>query len=231
MDKHNFKFDWEHKVLGVGVKFSHDVYYPTKNTSHVIKKMLSDKVWEEKAVNIFMDNISNNDVVIDCGAYIGSHTLVLSRLASKVHAFEPQKLIYECLEKTFKNKDNVILYNVALYNKKGEISIGISGNDGTSSVLECRKRKFESDYLVECDMIDNYEFDKVDFIKIDTEGAEFKILEGAVKTIEKHRPKIIIEVFKHRKPQLVKWLKDNDYEIRQILNLENYYIVPLTKKN
>jgi len=42
--------------------------------------------------------------------------------------------------------------------------------------------------------IDSYNFDKIDFIKIDTEGHELYVLEGAINTIEKYKPNIFIEV-------------------------------------
>ena len=91
-----------------------NIYYPTENDSAVVRALLSGRVWEKKITNIFHEYLTHESVVVDCGTYIGSHTLTMSNLANKVYAFEPQPLIYKCLTQTIekKNINNVKLYNV-----------------------------------------------------------------------------------------------------------------------
>lgn len=48
-------------------------------------------------------------------------------------------------------------------------------------------------YEIECHTIDSFNFSDVDYIKIDVEGYEKKVILGALKTIEKHRPLIVVE--------------------------------------
>ena len=219
MKSHNYSCSYR------GLTVKQHIYYPLLNNSAVIKKMISNKVWEKNAVDIFIDNINKTDIVIDCGAYIGTHTLFLSQLCKKVIAFEPNNLIFECLKNTCEFNSNIELNNSALFNEKTTIQYG-TNNDGDSSIEGMRKKRFNENYLINCEKLDDYNFNKVDFIKIDVEGAEFKVLEGAENTIKKFKPKIIIEVFKNKKDKLLNWLKDNKYEIKTQLNGENYFLTP-----
>ena len=98
------------------------VYYPEKNESAVIRALLTDRIWEKKAYDKYTSYIQSDHTVIDCGAFIGSHTLKFSELASKVYAFEPVPLINHCLQLTLeqKNINNVILSCNALGSKKND---------------------------------------------------------------------------------------------------------------
>ena len=200
------------------------VHYPLNNNSAVVKALLSNRIWEKKITDIFIKHIGNDDVVVDCGAYIGTHTLTLSRLSKQVYSFEPQRLVGKCLKKTLSSIENVVVNDIALYSKETEALFG-TNNDGDASIKEFRRKTFADEYLVKCNTLDSFNYDKINFIKIDAEGAEFKVLKGAEQTIKRNKPKIIVEVFKHKKNNIIKWATEHNYNIEQI-NCENYFLTP-----
>jgi len=213
--------------LHYGTK-NYDVYYPINNNSSVIKALIKNRIWERKLVDIFKEYIKPNNVVIDIGAYIGTHTILFSNIAKKVIAFEPQQLVGDCLRLTINENDmnNVILHRVALHKAEGELEFG-TNNDGDASLKIHRKKKFNNNYFVKTKRLDDYELDKVDFIKIDTEGSEFAVLEGAKETIRIFKPIIVIEVFNTKKKmlQLEEFCFKNKYDYSNINN-ENYLLLP-----
>lgn len=107
-----------------------------------------------------------NDYVIDIGASYGDTSILWSvRNKAIIFAFEQDTKRYKIL------LDNIELNKE--YNKSKIIPINISVNNINS--------------------LDTYEFKKVNLLKIDVEGDEYKVLQGAINTIQKHKPKIIIE--------------------------------------
>ena len=177
-----------------------DIFYPAFNDCHVVKALLGNRIWEKKITELFEILISDDDIVLDVGSYIGLHTLTLANLSSHVYSFEPQPLIYECLSKTLAKQHlyNVTLFNIALSNKEEESFIH-TNNDGNASLAGIRDNLFNHSFPCKLKSLDSYKFDKVDFIKIDVEGSEWEMLDGATQTIIQNRPIIILETFKRKK--------------------------------
>ena len=98
------------------------IYYPTeaRDECGVIKSLLSGRTWERRIVNLYRTIVKEGDVVLDCGAFIGLHTLQLSNLVGdtgKVYSFEPIPTVADCVERTLENKciTNVVLVRKPLY--------------------------------------------------------------------------------------------------------------------
>ena len=205
------------------------IFYPTQNNSAVVRVLLKDRVWEKKIVNIFEQYITKDDVVIDIGSYIGSHTLKMADLAKKVYSFEPQPTVSECVKKTLvkKNIKNVIHYNIALANFKGYTNIH-TNNDGDSSLEGFRDHKFTNKYKCSVDMLDNLIFEPIKLIKIDVECSEWEVLCGACRIIEESKPIIILETFKNKKniKELEQFCECFDYT-SEYISCDNYLLKPL----
>jgi FkbM family methyltransferase len=113
-------------------------------------------------------------------------------------AFEPLPHLYQQLVTKYLGK-NVLLSPVALYDQKGETEFQYVVNAPAYSGLRKRKYDFPDAKIntlkVETDLLDNIipGNQRVDLIKIDVEGAEFGVLRGGVKTIQRTRPVIIFE--------------------------------------
>lgn len=161
--------------------------------------------YEPYIFEFFYDNKINLDgfEIVDAGANNGSFTVDFAILVGnkgKVYSFEPQRIIYyQLCANTFLNGlDNVYCYNVALDQTEGRSKVQKPDYFSQSNVNFGDVRvdyKLDKQYeLVECRRLDSYKFDKLKFIKIDTQGYELFILKGAVETIQKHRPFIILEI-------------------------------------
>lgn len=134
---------------------------------------------------------------IDAGANKGVYTHVMAERARHVHAFEPNPGMYRLLQQTAAR--NVTTYEVALANRSGtaelRIPIGSKGysNQGASLSTVKTMRNFAA-VKVETKRIDDYRFDAVGFIKIDVEGFEDEVIAGAVETLARCRPNLLVEI-------------------------------------
>lgn len=206
------------------------VYYPVKNDSAVIRALLTGRIWEKKAYDKYRSYIRADHTVIDCGAFIGSHTLKFAELANKVYAFEPVPLINHCLNLTLKEKEitNVLLSCCALGADKND-SVIYTNYNGDSSMDGIRNKRFSKNFKTKVDSLDNIisVSEKIDFIKIDVEGSEWDVLEGATNIIMMWKPMIMLETWatKKNKNKLNDFMKTYGY-IDYKLNSENYLLFP-----
>jgi FkbM family methyltransferase len=214
------------------------IYYPTeaRDECGVIKSLLSGRTWERRIVNLYRTIVKEGDVVLDCGAFIGLHTLQLSNLVGdtgKVYSFEPIPTVADCLERTLENKciSNVVLVKKPLYDKSNIKLEFVSDHSGLSSIADYRRKAFKYKYKVNSICIDDFinipDGKKISFIKIDVEGSEFKVLDGAIKTIKKYRPTIIFETWKRKTNQqkLANWCEIHNYNMTYI-SCDNYVLDP-----
>lgn len=137
-------------------------------------------------------------VAIDVGAHIGLWTRWLARDFVCTHAFEPIKRHLACLRQNlFDDYGYVEIHNCALGDVQGSIAMcGTISTSGRSHVYDpCLTSKVTEE--ARCFPLDFYEYEDVDFIKIDVEGYETHVLEGARKTIKANHPVIVIEQLGH----------------------------------
>jgi FkbM family methyltransferase len=144
--------------------------------------------------------VKKNMIVLDIGANMGAHCLNMAKLVGKkgkVIAFEPMKPVFEKLQKNLDlNKfENVKLEQIALA-EKNEIKKIYFNHSYTSK--KTKSKKTEQIKLMTLDTYFNKnKIEKVDFIKLDVDGYEYKILKGAKKTLKKFKPIIIMELGKY----------------------------------
>lgn len=144
--------------------------------------------------------IKKGDFVIDIGAHEGRHLAVFINLADdgKVFAFEPLPKQYSHLCEKF-NKPNVKIFNVALSDSSGIVDFYENETSPEESGLKIRiYNKKDANVLIQKVNATTLEqtaseFLKIDYIKIDAEGAEIQILNGGRNVIKKHKPIISIE--------------------------------------
>jgi len=146
----------------------------------------------------FQNNLSGK-TVIDIGANIGNHSLffALKTDVKRVYAFEPVKESFEILEKNVKINnlmDKVIINNYALGDKEARVDkeeFNIR-HLGATSVFESENGEMEEKTLDGMKMED-----VIALIKIDVEGFEEKVIKGAMDTIKKYKPILMIECHEH----------------------------------
>ena len=183
----------------------------------------------------YIKTTGRTDTCIDVGAHVGLWTKELSQVFKRVFAFEPMPHHRECFEKNIK-KYNVKLFPFALGDFTGRVDFKIDKeNTGNCHIVEKNdktKGQFKQKKLDEykLDLLCHGTKKRLDYIKIDAEGHEKEVLEGAVETLEKHKPfvsveikeKILEKVGKSRH-QLEQQLEDSDYKLILASGCEHLY--------
>ena len=164
----------------------------------VSKKLVFNNEWEPFETEIFKKEIKSGGVVLDIGANIGYYTLLAAKLVGptgKVYAFEPETANYALLQKNVQANGfaNVILEQKAVSKKGGKLKLYLSEqNKGDHRIYsgEDARPAREVDTVSLDDYFEGYS-GKIDFIKMDIQGAEALALEG-MQTLLKKNPRITL---------------------------------------
>jgi FkbM family methyltransferase len=160
--------------------------------------LLYKKRFETTSIDLLKTFVKPGAFVIDVGANIGFFTLNFANWVSKggkVLAFEPEKINYERLKKNIRrNKvsESVKAYNMAVSEGFGEALLEINPlHPGDHKLGEegIPVKVTSIDYF-----LNEHKWTEVSLIKIDVQGAEAKVISGAVKTLKKYKPALFIEV-------------------------------------
>lgn len=163
---------------------------------------------------------------IDVGAKVGMYTYRIRARSSDVVAFEPIPLFHDMLRAVFEGKRGHI-EPVAVSDRRGTATLrmpydgeghrqfGRSSIEAANPLVHHQIARTE-ELVVETRAIDDYQFPRVGFIKIDVEGHELAVLDGAARTIAEQRPNLLIECNDDHHPgavgKLAAWLAAHDYE-------------------
>lgn len=142
--------------------------------------------------------IKKGDVVVDGGAYVGDTiAAVLNRYGNEfgmIHSFEPNKENYAVLNNYVRDQklDKVVTtYNVGLADKND--CRYFSGNDSGFHLNSVQGSGGERIKLTSVDEV--FDETRVDFIKMDLEGAELDALKGSKKVIKRDKPRLAVCVY------------------------------------
>ncbi|MFI9010520.1 FkbM family methyltransferase [Actinosynnema sp. NPDC053489] len=187
------------------------------------------------------DVVRPGDVCVDVGAALGLYTVTLSRLVGPhgtVHSIEPLVFAHPALSFLLRPREgrNVVRHSVALGVSEGREVMSVpvrhgtpvtgrsfltSGADGLGSNVEFAEHL---EVLVRTDTLDRFcaanAVDRLDFVKADVEGAELRVLQGGEETIERFRPKLLLEIeerhvrrFGYRAHDVRDWLAERGYRM------------------
>jgi FkbM family methyltransferase len=169
----------------------HDLQYSKENNGYFFDS--------SKLCQFIQNNSENNGIAIDVGANMGAVTYQLSKKFDTVIAFEPINSTFDSLCKNIElNKlNNVITEKVACFNENGTTQMFKSHYHGHSSLIRGRKvHSLESVKTIRLDKyLKNNKITKVEFLKVDTEGAELYVLLGLGAFLHPNITKTI--VFEH----------------------------------
>jgi FkbM family methyltransferase len=160
---------------------------------------LEEPTWD----NLFRV-VERDFVVMDIGANIGFHTLNFARLCSEGHvfAFEPDSLSFQILTTNIQNNDfkNITASSIALGAQPGKLpfyKIDVN-NPGANRILDQPPAIHYGEDMVEVNTCDHFaeqfHLSKLDLLKIDVEGFELFVLQGASVVIKKYKPILFIEL-------------------------------------
>lgn len=157
---------------------NHFYYRRPYELLHSYKEIFGNEIYR-------FDTTKRNPIIIDCGSNIGLSIIYfgLCYPLSKIIAFEPDQKNFELLKLNIdcNHLNNVELNNVAVWNKEEEISFESNGSEASHI------GKSESDYKVKAVSLNKVlqQFETIDFLKVDIEGAELEVLKHCEENLQK----------------------------------------------
>ncbi len=169
--------------------------------------------------------LPDTGVFVDAGANIGNHTIYWALHGAKrtIHAFEPVESTFKMLTKNARLnelEDQVVNHQCALGERSGRAKISKFDlmNIGGTQI------KGDESGEIQVETLDSVTiaFPRLDFLKIDTEGFELKVLRGGEQTILKHKPLIFVETFEQNRNEVFSYLADLGYKLLKEYPDDNY---------
>ena len=162
--------------------------------------------WEYESLRYVIENVKQGDIVLDVGAWIGPYTLLFSALKAITCAFEPEPEARHLLVENIKQNrlENIVVSDLAMgdyvgiaklyqrYYWSDTMSSIVSHADAGGAYTEVNMTTID-DYCEQNNL-------KPALIKIDVEGYEAAVMNGARKTIGKYKPVILLEFHPHLMP-------------------------------
>ena len=231
--------------------------------SFLLKRRLKRAIKKnyEKELQIIEQFADKSKDALDIGVYRGVYSYKLSNYFKNIHAFEPNPLLYPYLYKNLKKIiKNISLYNIGLSDKNGEVNLKLPIRSkslfknnieelfrlGAASIHPNKTfDNFES-IPVKIKKLDDFNFEnKIKFVKIDVEGHEIEVINGAKETIKKNKPVMLIEIEKRHSQRNVEesitLIKKNGYKCfyaknKKLISIDdlknkdsenNYFFLPI----
>lgn len=155
-------------------------------------------VWEPQTTKLLLHFSKNAANVIIAGAYFGDQAIPVAhniRETGICHTFEPNTSNSNLIVENAKlnNLDNILINNLALWNKSNE-QLVFEGEDALASTVEASAA---SANVLRTITIDDYtsqnNVEKVSLLMIDVEGSEVKVLQGAQEMLKTNMPVVVFE--------------------------------------
>lgn len=231
--------------------FDGDLTVSLNLSEHMQRRIFWMGYYSEDIANILHQYVTPNMVILDVGANIGEITLIAAKRVGshgRVYAFEPiDKIANKLVQHVELNSlTQVNIHRCALGNEPNKqipiySSCGQQVSDkheGLGSLYSKNSQEQPIQY-VELTTMDLWvskhpEINTIDLIKIDIEGAELACLQGAKETLNKFKPKIIIEIQDfsakqagYKASDIIDLLSDLEYEFYQIEKAGK--LIPITR--
>ena len=141
-------------------------------------------IYEKHTLDLLLKKLDENSVFVDVGANIGGYAVRIGRYVKTVYAFEPSVRNFSRLKfnVTLNKLDNVLIFDKAVSDRNGATQFFLSKFHGRHSLLgngeSLNVQTITLDSVLSSQV-------RIDALKIDVEGAELSVLEGAAKVLEK----------------------------------------------
>ena len=212
--------------------------YGYKLSPIIIPPAFTDEYRDQKKL------IGNGPVTIfDVGAHNGQTSITYLNLFNEpeIYAFEPSPASFELLKTSVANYPGVKVFNTALGNITGEVPFYVNRSSETNSLLATHSEgsNYWDDNVLDTidtikinattvdEFVKNNGVEKIDILKIDTQGTEYQVIEGASRSIKQNKIKIIyleiitMPTYQNQKhfDEILSLLRDKGF---RLYNLYNY---------
>ncbi|MFT6311350.1 MAG: FkbM family methyltransferase [Porticoccus sp.] len=182
-------------IAGMGYKFP--FYIHKEGDNHVSKKLLEQGIWEAYETELFLACLQQDYKVLDIGANIGYYAVLAGLYLgdkAQVLAYEPNPENFALLDDNIKINScaNVQAFQLALSNIDNDGFLFLSAdNFGDHQIYDNNEHRHKQPIsLVNGDTHTKQFLHKVNLIKIDTQGAEWQVLQGIKELIKNSLPQL-----------------------------------------
>ena len=195
------------------------------------------KIYEPNQTEIVKKYVHEGDIVVDIGAHVGYYTLLMAQLVGKngkVYSFEPDPVNFQLLKKSVEINgfENVVLIQKAVSNITDKVKLFLGDNDSAiNRIYDAKLGDAKESIDVESIRIDEYfkENDElIDFIKIDSEGSEIKIINGMKQFLSRNQELVMMTEFF---PFLIKKSGDEPNQYLKSLEKSGFSLYNILDKN
>lgn len=203
--------------------------------------MFIKRCHEPETEMVFKEMAKSSKLFLDVGANIGYFSFLVKQMSpqSKVYSFEPlpQNILAYQKNRELNNFSLMFLQELCVADKAGDTEFLIPPSEESGWGRMAHRDLFSGEKIkrqvVTLDeFCEQNQLTTVDFIKIDVEGYEFKVLQGAQKLIETQRPRICIEL---NEPclldtgtsgeEIFRFFKDRNYQMHALDTKKGLYKV------
>jgi FkbM family methyltransferase len=196
-------------------------YLANENDSYVGRSLIEYGEYGQEEFDLLSKLVNPGHYIVEIGANIGAHTVRLAKqvgLGGRVVAYEPQPVVFQALAGTIALNSlmNVDCFPYGVGRMEGKVMFpaidyrkpnnfgGLGLTDLPEGTTPIRIVRFD----------DVYAYERLDLMKIDVEGMERDVLEGARASIERFQPVLYVENDQQKKsPELIQWLFDAGYRL------------------
>ena len=195
------------------------------------------KIYEPNQTEIVKKYVRKGDIVIDIGAHVGYYTLLMAQLVGKngkVYSFEPDPVNFQLLKKSVEINgfENVVLIQKAVSNITDKVKLFLGDDDSAiNRIYDAKLGDAKESIDVESITIDEYfkENDElINFIKIDSEGSEVKIINGMKQFLSRNQELVMMTEFF---PFLIKKSGDEPNQYLKSLEKSGFSLYNILDKN
>lgn len=196
---------------------------------------LDGKEWWAKELSLLSPHIANGSVVIDVGANLGFMAGILSSLSGEsgeVHSFEPSPSTYAKLSEVVRVNGfrNVRTYNMGCGEQESTMTLYCPHSSGCASLRPTTEVSREAhEQRVQIVRLDDFlgrNLQRLDFLKIDTEGFEDEVLSGASGILRQFKPVVYIELcsqYLASSERAMRILRDLGFTFREEVDLRRAF--------
>lgn len=201
-------------------------YVPLNQDRPAVLDIKRGVVYELKTLEFIEKIYKKGTSVVHAGTYFGDMLPFYSRLVGdqQVFAFEPVKLNHRCASRNIElnNLKNINLFNVGLSDTSAQLTMRVVNSlgrpcGGGSHIIAKDVEDESQDHFEKItamsldDVLEGY-LGEISLIQLDVEGHEVAALRGAKKTIEAHRPILIVEVWDRKSSEIQEYMKEINYK-------------------
>jgi len=172
--------------------------------------------YEYPLTDFLLSNVKPNHVFLDIGAHIGRYTVLASKIAKQVIALEPEPSNFHILQQSIhvNYRKNVKAIRCVAGEQNDYQELKLTTDTGGHTIkdnIEAKKRIIVPCYSVD-NLIKSLRVNRLDWVKIDVEGAEVEVLAGMREILRTLRPRLIVEVHMDNLGEVERILSRSEYE-------------------